>query len=136
VDAATALADLTEISAEIEAAVVFDEAGGVVAASTFGDEKRVERVAAAGLALLREAEQLPTSTDRRPTRLEARLPQATVFLVRGDGVSILATASRAPASTLVFHDLDACLRAVADARAEPMPAKPRRAPRKKKAVDA
>jgi predicted regulator of Ras-like GTPase activity (Roadblock/LC7/MglB family) len=134
-DAASALADLTEISSQVEAAVVFGEDGAVVA-STFGDETRPERLARAGAGLLEAAGELPTAGTRRLTRLEAALAEGSVFVVRGDRCGIVATTGPAPASALVFHDLEACLRAVAEAREEPQPPKPRRAPRKKKPVDA
>src|SRR5687767_9163970 len=133
-DAATALADLTEVSSQVEAAVVFDE-GGAVVASTFGDESRTERLARAGAGLVEAAGQLPTAGTRPLTRLEAALPEGSVFVVRGDGCAIVATTGAAPASGLVFHDLETCLRAVAEAREQPPP-KRRRAPRKKKTVDA
>jgi predicted regulator of Ras-like GTPase activity (Roadblock/LC7/MglB family) len=132
VDAASALADLTEISSQVEAAVVFGEDGGVVA-STFGDESRSERLARVGVGLLEAAAQLATADTRQLTRLEAALVQGSVFVVRGDRCAIVATTGRAPASGLVFHDLATCLRAVAEAREQP---KRRRAPRKKKTVDA
>ena len=50
-DAAGALADLTEISSQVEAAVVLDDAGAVVA-STLDDAERSARLARAALDLL------------------------------------------------------------------------------------
>ena len=131
-DAAGALADLIEISSHVEAAVVFGEDGAVVA-STAGDEA-ASRLARTGAALL-EAAELPNAAARRLTRLEVALAGGSVFVVRRDGDAIIATTSREPASGLVFHDLETCLRTVAQAR-EQAAAKPRRAPRRKKAVDA
>ena len=131
-DAASALADLTEISSQVEAAVVFAEDGAVVA-STFGDESRTERLARVGVGLLEAAAQLPTADTSQLTRLEAALASGSVFVVRGDRCAIVATTGRAPSSGLVFHDLATCLRAVAEAREQP---KRRRAPRKKRTVDA
>jgi hypothetical protein len=136
-DAASALADLTEISSQVDAAVVFDEDGAVVA-STFGDESRTERLARIGRSLLETAEQVPTGRERKLTRLEVVLPEGTVFVARGQGdhgSSIVATTGPAPASRLVFHDLETCLRAVAEAGGESA-SKPRRTTRKKKPVDA
>jgi predicted regulator of Ras-like GTPase activity (Roadblock/LC7/MglB family) len=139
VDAAAALADLTEISSQLDAAVVFTHDGAVVA-STFGDETRTERLRRAGNGLLEAAETLPSSTGRTLTRLEAALPGGSVFVTRSEGVAIVATTTPSPASTLVFHDLEACLRAVAEAQVAEEPAAERpkrpRAPRKKKTPDA
>ena len=53
-DAAQALADLTEISSQIEAAVLAD-AEGAVLASTFPDESRSRQLANAAQALLAAA---------------------------------------------------------------------------------
>jgi predicted regulator of Ras-like GTPase activity (Roadblock/LC7/MglB family) len=133
VDAASALADLTEISSQVEAAVVFGEDGAVVA-STSADESRTERLARVGVGLLEAAAQLPTADTRQLARLEAALAPGSVFVVRGERCAIVATTGRAPASGLVFHDLATCLRAVAEGE-KPAP-KTRRAPRKKKTVDA
>ncbi|MFL6037559.1 MAG: hypothetical protein ACJ74B_02885, partial [Gaiellaceae bacterium] len=66
--------------------------------------------------------------------LEVVLPGGNVFVARGNGSSIVATTSPAPASRLVFHDLETCLRAVAEAVEKP-PAR-RRTTRKKNPVDA
>nr|MBA2461486.1 hypothetical protein [Actinomycetota bacterium] len=53
-DPASALADLTEISSQVEAAVVL-ESDGSVAASTFPGEERAQRLARAALDLLAAA---------------------------------------------------------------------------------
>jgi hypothetical protein len=137
-DAASALSDLTEISSQVDAAVVFGEDGAVLA-STFGDETRTERLARVGRGLLETAERVPTGRDRKLTRLEAVLPEGTVFVARSqnsDGSSIVATTGPTPASQLVFHDLETCLRAVAEAQKVSARPKARRTTRKKKPVDA
>jgi predicted regulator of Ras-like GTPase activity (Roadblock/LC7/MglB family) len=134
-DAASALSDLTEISSQVDAAVVFGEDGTVVA-STFGDETRTERLARIGRSLLEAADEVATGSERKLTRLEVVLPAGTVFVARGEGSgsSIVATTGPAPESRLVFHDLATCLRAVAEADEQSAP-KARRT-RKKKPVDA
>ena len=131
-DAASALSDLTEISSQVDAAVVFADDGAVVA-SSFGDESRTEKLARVGRSLLEEAERVPAGQKRTLTRLEVALPQGTVFVARGSGVAIVATTSPSPASGLVFHDLETCLRAVAETVEKPAR---RRTTRKKKPVDA
>jgi predicted regulator of Ras-like GTPase activity (Roadblock/LC7/MglB family) len=124
VDAAQALADLTEISSQIEAAVLFDE-GGVVQGSTLASDSSAAALAKAGAQLLEEASGLR----REPgevTQLEAATDTGSVFVVRDDERRIAATTGPSPTVGLVFYDLKSCLRGVA---AEP--AKPKRARRKK-----
>jgi hypothetical protein len=123
-DAAQALADLTEISSQIEAAVLVG-AGGAVLGSTIDDEARSRRIAEAALRLLEEA----GPPERAPAQLEAATPAGSVFVVRDAERSIAATTGPEPTVGLVFYDLKSCLRSVD----EPKP-KPRRS--RKKATDA
>jgi hypothetical protein len=101
VDAASALADLTEISSHVEAAAIVTDDGEVVAATPGG-----ERLATAGLELLREAGRLGGT----PTQLEAALREGSVFVHRGEGRAVVARTGAHPPSALVLHDLAACLR--------------------------
>jgi len=127
-DAAQALADLTEISSQIRAAVLFDESGEV-AASTLDSEERSRELAQAATDLLRTAEGLRTGGDGELTQLEAATVDGSVFVVRQGARRIVATTSPEPTVGLVFYDLKSCLRGVED---DPEPAKPRRrTPRKK-----
>jgi predicted regulator of Ras-like GTPase activity (Roadblock/LC7/MglB family) len=131
VDAARALADLTEISAQIRAAVVASADGAVVAATL--PDGPAAALARAGSGLLREA-------GARAVGVEARTGEASVFAVRDDAHVVAAVAAQGAASGLVLYDLRTCLRRLAEepAHAEPEPEKPKRAPRakKKKADDA
>jgi predicted regulator of Ras-like GTPase activity (Roadblock/LC7/MglB family) len=101
VDAASALADLTEISSHVEAAAIVGEDGEVLAATT-GDE----RLAAAGLELLREAGERLSGT---PTQLEAALRRGSVFVHRDGDRFVVARTGPHPPSELVLHDLAASL---------------------------
>jgi predicted regulator of Ras-like GTPase activity (Roadblock/LC7/MglB family) len=109
-DAAQALADLTEISSQIEAAILFD-AKGTVLASTLGDDSRTARVAEAAQALLRAVEE----TQERPefVQLEAATLDGSVFVVRDGERAVAATTTPEPTVGLVFYDLKSCLRAAA-----------------------
>jgi hypothetical protein len=111
VDAADALADLTEISAQVDAAVVVDARGGEILAATT-DEEHAERLARAGLELLRLVEER-VAAGRTPVRLEAALREASVFAARRDGRVIVARTGPSPTSALVLHDLDRCLAVLA-----------------------
>ena len=123
-DAAQALADLTEISAQIEAAVVADENGAPLA-STLAAEEATKAMVGAALDLLREA-------GDGVVQVEAATPDGSVFAVRESGRVVAAVAGPRAPSGLVLYDLRTCLRRLAEE--EPKKPKPRR-PRKKKDED-
>jgi predicted regulator of Ras-like GTPase activity (Roadblock/LC7/MglB family) len=129
-DAAGALADLTEISSQVEAAVVFDD-DGTVLASTLTDGAPSERLVRAALDLLGAAREQAVGGVRSVTQLEAALREGSMFVVRDQDRSIVATASANPTSGLVFYDLKTCLRALGEA-----PAKPKRRRSTKARTDA
>ena len=120
-DADSALADLTEISSQVEAAVIVDDAGAVVA-STLADAERSARLARAAVDLLGAADKRFESGGRALTQLEAALQEGSVFVAREAGRSIVATTSAEPTSGLVFYDLKTCLRSLTD----PKPARAKR----------
>ena len=115
-DAQQALADLTEISSQIQAALVFDE-GGKVAASTLGDEQRAEELARAAGRLLEHADEIGRE-DASPTQLEVATLEGSVFVVRNGAMRIVATTGPDPTVGLVFYDLKSALRQI---EAEPPP---------------
>jgi predicted regulator of Ras-like GTPase activity (Roadblock/LC7/MglB family) len=120
VTAEQALADLTEISSQVEAAALFD-AQGAVRASTLAQPEPFVRavqdlVAAAGEA--RGGGAL--------SQLEAATAQGSVFVLRDGDAFIAATTGPEPTVALVFYDLKTAVRAAG-------PARKKRAPRKKKA---
>ncbi len=123
-DAAQALADLTEISSQIQAAVLFDE-GGAVQGSTLGDEEAAGALAAAATRLLAGVDDLARDS-AGVTQLEAATGDGSVFVVRDGARRIAATTASAPTVGLVFYDLKSCLRGVPEE-----PAKPKRTRRKK-----
>ena len=122
-DAASALADLTGISSQIESAAVLS-ADGTVVASTLDDAARSERLAGAARDLLAGGDEI--AVERTLTRLEAALRSGSVFVLRDGARTIVATTTPAPTSGLVFHDLQACLSAIPE---KPKP-KPRRRTKK------
>ena len=119
-EAAQALANLTEISAQIEAAVVFERDGEVVA-STIDDDERAARVAQAASELLQAAEREREGADL--AQLEAAFPDGSVFVVRHDERAVAATTGPEPTVGLVFYDLKSCLREAAEPDEKPKPAK-------------
>src|SRR5579862_8364586 len=127
-DAAQALADLTEISSQIEAAVLFDENGSVLG-STLASPEDAARFAQTSARLLERAGEFRSSGSI--TQLEASTGSGSVFVVRDGTRRIAATTGPAPTVGLVFYDLKSCLRS-ADAE----PAKPIRRRRAKAADEA
>jgi predicted regulator of Ras-like GTPase activity (Roadblock/LC7/MglB family) len=125
-DAAQALADLTEISSQIESAALFGE-DGRVGASTFADEERAQAFVRTARELLDAAAGLRSSTS--PNQVEVATAEGSVFVVRDDGRLIAATTTPEPTVGLVFYDLKSCLRAAAAPTGEAAPKPKRRAPK-------
>ena len=123
VDAASALADLTEISSQVEAAAVVD-ADGAVLGSTLTSEPQTERLVRAGVGLIEATASRFGSSGRSVTQLEAALREGSLFVVREDGLDIVARTSAGPTSGLVFYDLRTCLRAVAATKKKSKPPEP------------
>jgi hypothetical protein len=101
VEAAQALADLVEISSQIESAVLA-QADGTVLSSTLGDEAKASAVATEALALLDGAGEA--------THVQAVLPEGSVFVVKDGERVVAAVTGRDPTAGLVFYDLKTCLR--------------------------
>jgi len=125
VDAAQALADLTEISSQIVQAAILAEDGAVLS-STFDDDGRARRFAAGLERFLTEADAVRVAHGLPGlTQLEAATLEGSVFVVRGgDGGPVVAAVTRPePTVGLVFYDLKHCLRSLDD---EPEPRAQRR----------
>jgi hypothetical protein len=120
-DAAQAIADLTEISPQVQDVVVV-AADGTLQGSNAG-EHRAAHLAEAAQRLLQEAQALQPNVGQ----LEAATVQGSVFVVRDAGRLIAATTTPEPTVGLVFYDLKTCLRSVDE------PKKPVRRTRKPKA---
>jgi predicted regulator of Ras-like GTPase activity (Roadblock/LC7/MglB family) len=129
VDAEQAIADLMEVSSQVDAAVVVGADGGPGASSL--PPGRAERLARAAAQLL-EAAALE-SDGRELTQVEAATPEGSLFVVRDGDRTLAATTGRTPTVGLVFYDLRTCLQALAETEPEPAKPKPRR--RRKKAAD-
>jgi predicted regulator of Ras-like GTPase activity (Roadblock/LC7/MglB family) len=109
-DAAQALADLTEISTQIESAVLAGGDGQVLA-STFGEGERGGRVAASARDLLAAADEVGAEgAAQRLVQLQAALPDGCVFVVRDGRHLVAAVTGTQPTVGLVFYDLKTCLR--------------------------
>jgi predicted regulator of Ras-like GTPase activity (Roadblock/LC7/MglB family) len=105
-DAAHALAELTQVSTQIEGAVLA-ESGGRVLASTYEDA-RGGRVAKAALELLEAADR--TRDGAELTQVLAETGTGAVFVVRSGPHVAAAVTKPDPISGLIFYDLKTCLR--------------------------
>jgi hypothetical protein len=123
--AADALAHLTEISTQIQAAVVFDREGTVL--GSIVDDDRAGRIAEKALELFGAAEK---QGNQELVQLDAELSDGTVFVVRDADRLIAATTGPEPTVGLVFYDLKTCLRGFGEEPSKPKP-KPRRPPAKR-----
>jgi predicted regulator of Ras-like GTPase activity (Roadblock/LC7/MglB family) len=136
--AASALDDLTEISAQILAAVVFDADGTVLASTT--DDERAGRLAGEGIELLKAAEEARPSDAPELVQLDVALDEGSVFVVRDGDRLIAATTTPEPTVGLVFYDLKTCLRGLGEEeKPKPKRAAPKKrttTPRKKKDASA
>jgi predicted regulator of Ras-like GTPase activity (Roadblock/LC7/MglB family) len=130
---AEALKDLTEISTQIETAVVLDREGTVLASTL--DDERAGRLAGSALELLRAAEEHKAEADGAElVQLDVALRGGSVFLVADGDRVITATTRAEPTVGLVFYDLKSCLRGLGEEEAKPKP-KPKRKPRPRKKAD-
>jgi predicted regulator of Ras-like GTPase activity (Roadblock/LC7/MglB family) len=120
-----ALAQLTDISTQIEAAVLFDADGKVVAATI--PEERAVQVATSAKALLEQAGQIG---DGKLTQVEASTANGSLFVVTDGSTMIAASTSAEPTAGLVFYDLKIALREAAKSAAKPK-TKPRAAAKPK-----
>jgi predicted regulator of Ras-like GTPase activity (Roadblock/LC7/MglB family) len=116
-DAEQALADLMEISSQIEAAVIFDE-GGKVAGSTLADPARSDDLARQAGELLQRAASL-RGGDALPTQLEVATSEGSVFVARDPKARIVATTTPQPTVGLVFYDLKSALRQIEQSKPAP-----------------
>lgn len=126
-DAAEALKDLTEISSQIEAAVLVT-ADGKTLASTLDDGSATDRLTAAVRSLVEATAE--TANGRTLVQLEAATAGGSLFVVCDDERIVAAVTKPEPTAGLVFFDLKSCLRAAA---AEVGDGKPRPRARKRTA---
>jgi predicted regulator of Ras-like GTPase activity (Roadblock/LC7/MglB family) len=117
-DAAQALADLTEISTQIQAALIADEKGAVLA-STFADDARAGQAARSARDLLAAAEDAGQNGTVRLTQVLAATRAGSVFVVRGEDRIATAITGPEPTVGLVFYDLKTCLRLSAEQLEKP-----------------
>ena len=109
-DAAQALAELAELSSQLDRAVVLDGAGKVLA-TTPGHEAAADSLSEAALALVAAAGDL-RSQPAEVARAEVELAEGGLFVLRDKGLTIAATTGPSPTAGLVAYDLRTCLHAI------------------------
>ena len=131
--AAQALTEMIGISAQIQAAVVFDREGTVLASTL--EEDRARLLAGSALGFLRAVEEARPDEETGFAQLDASLRDGCVFLVADGDHVIAATTGTEPTVGLVFYDLKRCLDGLGEETAPP-PEKPKRPPVKRTATRA
>ena len=127
-DAAQALAELTELSSQVERAVVLD-AGGATIASTDGDDAGAHALAQAARDAIASATELHSSGGA-VTTVEIELAGGALFVVSDGALTVAATTGSEPTAGLVAYDLRTCLARIG--AGEPEKPKRRRNVRKPK----
>jgi predicted regulator of Ras-like GTPase activity (Roadblock/LC7/MglB family) len=114
VEARQALAELMELSSQVERAIVL-RADGSVLASTTDDPAAGAALARSALELVATAFEL-RSTREEVTRVEVELAGGGVFVLRDGGRTIAATTAPGATPGLVVYDLRTCLHAIDDGK--------------------
>ncbi len=123
-DAKQALTELSQLSSQVERAVVLDESGALLAST----DDAGDSLSRAALDLLAAAGELHASADE-VTRAEVELAEGGLFVLREEGRTIAATTGPNPTSGLVAYDLRTCLHGIEQEKPKP---KRRRATKKPK----
>lgn len=108
-DASQALAELTELSSQVERAVVLRADGSVLASTA--EDAAAETLAQSALDLVAAAFELRSTPDE-VNRVEVELAEGAVFVLRDGGRTIAATTGPRPTAGLVVYDLRTCLHSI------------------------
>ena len=119
-----ALAELTELSSQVEDAAILGETGFVLAST--GVPERGEQLARVAAELLSAAADVRAG-GREVTRVDVALPAGSVFVVKEGARTAVATTVPQPTAGLVTYDLRTALRRLDEA---PAPSPPKRSRRK------
>jgi predicted regulator of Ras-like GTPase activity (Roadblock/LC7/MglB family) len=130
-DAAQAIADLTEISPQVRNVAAVG-AEGAVLGSNLRDGDDASKLVERARKLLAAAEELRPGV----AQIEAATVGGSVFVVRDGERLIAATTTPEPTVGLVFYDLKTCLRSIEEIKPKPPRPSQRRPAKKKEADDA
>jgi predicted regulator of Ras-like GTPase activity (Roadblock/LC7/MglB family) len=107
-DYGQAIAELVDISSQVELALVFDSQGRSLG-STLADADTAESLAQSAASLLAAADDTGGEVRGEPMQVELTYPDGSILVVRRGDLGILALTSPDPIAQLVFFDLGICL---------------------------
>lgn len=110
-----ALAELLELSSQVDEVAILGESGFVLACT--GTPERGERLAGTASELMEAVGAIDTS-GKTVARLEVSLEATSVFVVREGGRAVVATTVPEPTAGLVVYDLRTALRRLDDEPAD------------------
>jgi predicted regulator of Ras-like GTPase activity (Roadblock/LC7/MglB family) len=114
-DAEQALSELTEISSQIELALIFDARAELIG-TTLADRRVAESLAFGTAALLACSRRIADEERGEPTQIELAYPEGSVLIVREGDLRILALTAPDPIAGLAFFELRTCLRKLIGAK--------------------
>ncbi len=112
-EAEQALAELKELSSQVERALVL-RADGSVLASSSAESAETDALARSALDLVAAAFELRSAQE--VTRVEVELAEGGVFVLREGGRTIAARTAPGATPGLVVYDLRTCLRQIDDSK--------------------
>lgn len=112
--ATSALAELLEVSPQVDAAVILERDGGhLLASAPSGSDRMADRLGATCVRILDAAEQARNELGREPVaQVEVATPDGHVFVVADARWIVAAVTDADPTVGLVFYDLKTALRTV------------------------
>jgi predicted regulator of Ras-like GTPase activity (Roadblock/LC7/MglB family) len=110
------LAELTALSSQIEEVAILGGSGFVLAST--GTPERGEQLARVAAELLAAAADIAPAGGGDVSRVEVRLPEASVFVVTDGSRSAVATTVAEPTAGLVVYDLRTALQRLDELKAK------------------
>lgn len=117
---ASVLADLLDVSGQVETAILLDHDGAILAC-TLADDERAGVLGRAVRDLIAEAQAEPGSGREPLAQLRVTLEDSCVFAVQDAQRIAAAVTVPYPTAGLVFYDLKNCLRQLAGEVGAPVP---------------
>jgi predicted regulator of Ras-like GTPase activity (Roadblock/LC7/MglB family) len=114
-DAEQALSELTEISSQIELALIFDSRAELVG-TTLADQRVAKSLAFGATALFACSRRVSAEERGEPTQIELTYPEGSVLIVREGDLYMLAVTSSDPITGLAFFELRTCLQKLIDVK--------------------
>lgn len=116
----SALAELLDVSPQVDAAVILEREGGrLIASAPSTADRMADRLGEISARLLDAAERSRNQLGREPvSQVEVATPDGHVFVVADGSWLVAAVTDADPTVGLVFYDLKTALRGLRDARVD------------------